>query len=257
MYYGFFIILIIKLHILVNAIKVIILIFKLVGEVMKNSLKKSLILFIIFQSIFYNKAYGLENCDKKYMIFIDTNEFTLYVIDCNTKTTYKKYPVALGKKDTPSPLGTWKITSKALKEDVFGGYWLGLNAPWGTFGIHGTNRPDSIGSLSSNGCIRMYNYHIKELFYLVDYNTTVIVYGGPNWFFSYYSRDINRNDSGADVYEVQRLLKALGHYSGPVNGIYDYPLELAVTKYKKLYNLGEGSVIDKNFFNSIGLYRFE
>ena len=37
------------------------------------------------------------------------------------------------------------------------GRWLGLNVPWGNFGIHGTLDPYSVGWASSHGCIRMNN----------------------------------------------------------------------------------------------------
>ena len=37
------------------------------------------------------------------------------------------------------------------------GSWLGLNVPWGKFGIHGTLDPHSVGWASSHGCIRMNN----------------------------------------------------------------------------------------------------
>ena len=42
----------------------------------------------------------------------------------------------------------------------FGTRWLGLNVPWGIYGIHGTNQPWSIGTQASAGCIRMFNRHV-------------------------------------------------------------------------------------------------
>jgi hypothetical protein len=35
------------------------------------------------------------------------------------------------------------------------------------YGIHGTNRPDSIGRNASHGCIRMRNREVEELFKMV------------------------------------------------------------------------------------------
>jgi len=41
--------------------------------------------------------------------------------------------------------------------------------------IHGTNQPNSIGRSVSNGCIRMLNEHVKELYERVPIGTTVTV----------------------------------------------------------------------------------
>ena len=69
----------------------------------------------------------------------------------------KRYAVATGTGDTPSPIGTFQITSRFAGDlGGFGTRFLGLNVPWGQFGIHGTNKPGSIGSNASHGCIRMY-----------------------------------------------------------------------------------------------------
>ncbi len=43
------------------------------------------------------------------------------------------------------------------------------------FRIHGTNVPGSIGTPSSNGCIRMYNPHVEHLFNVVPLGTKVVV----------------------------------------------------------------------------------
>jgi len=40
--------------------------------------------------------------------------------------------------------------------------WIGLDVKG--FGIHGTNRPDSIGKNASHGCIRLRNRDIEDLF---------------------------------------------------------------------------------------------
>lgn len=219
----------------------------------------STVLMIVLLTINCYNAYSLvEISNKKYVIFIDVNELTLSLVNNNTKKFEKVYPIAIGKKDTPSPIGTWQITSKTIrKEPQFGGYWLGLNAPWDTFGIHGTSRPESIGTMASNGCIRMSNEHIREVFFLVDYNTSVIISAGPSFRFSPYVRVIKPNDKGTDVYHVQRRLKDLGYFKGTVNGIYDYSLEIAVLKYRRDYNIPGDNKIEQNFLDSIGLWKFE
>jgi hypothetical protein len=45
----------------------------------------------------------------------------------------------------------------------------------GEYAIHGTNRPPSIGTFASYGCIRMYNQDILDLFGRVSVGTPVVV----------------------------------------------------------------------------------
>jgi lipoprotein-anchoring transpeptidase ErfK/SrfK len=45
----------------------------------------------------------------------------------------------------------------------------------GTYGIHGTNRPETIGTNASFGCFRMFNADILTLFKSVDIGTVVYV----------------------------------------------------------------------------------
>jgi|SRR5215212_5284996 lipoprotein-anchoring transpeptidase ErfK/SrfK len=46
---------------------------------------------------------------------------------------------------------------------------------WGEYAIHGTNRPDSIGTFASYGCIRMLNDDVMDLFRRVSVGTRVMV----------------------------------------------------------------------------------
>ena len=86
----------------------------------------------------------------------------------------KTYPIAVGKPSTPTPRGNFRIINKALNPGgPFGARWLGLSAPNGDYGIHGTNNPSSIGKAVSNGCIRTYNNNIIELYNLVPIGTKV------------------------------------------------------------------------------------
>ena len=54
---------------------------------------------------------------------------------------------------------------------------MGLDVPWGGYGIHGTNRPWSIGTYASLGCVRMFNEDIEELFEIVAPGTRVVITG--------------------------------------------------------------------------------
>jgi lipoprotein-anchoring transpeptidase ErfK/SrfK len=50
-----------------------------------------------------------------------------------------------------------------------------LTLSGGEYAIHGTNKPSSIGTFASYGCIRMYNQDIVDLFDRVSVGTPVVV----------------------------------------------------------------------------------
>ncbi|MDP9727713.1 L,D-transpeptidase [Alicyclobacillus tolerans] len=84
----------------------------------------------------------------------------------------KTYPVGIGKMLTQTPVGDYMIVNKEPNPGgPFGAYWLGLSKRH--YGIHGTNRPSSIGKAVSKGCIRMYNQDVLELAQKVPIGTTV------------------------------------------------------------------------------------
>lgn len=68
--------------------------------------------------------------EKGYYVYINLDTLSLYLY--KDGELVKTYPVSGGKSETPSPEGTWKITSKADWGKGFGGSWMGLNVPWGT-----------------------------------------------------------------------------------------------------------------------------
>lgn len=87
----------------------------------------------------------------------------------------KVYPVAIGKPSTPTPRGNFTIVNKQVNPGgAFGSRWMGLSEPH--YGIHGTNNPASIGTAASNGCIRMHNRDVNELFNQVAVGTTVDIH---------------------------------------------------------------------------------
>lgn len=87
----------------------------------------------------------------------------------------KEYPVATGKESTPTPQGTFTIINKQLNPGgPYGTRWLGLSKKG--YGIHGTNAPESIGTAASNGCIRMFNSDIEELFDITNTGTVVRIF---------------------------------------------------------------------------------
>ncbi|KQT45254.1 hypothetical protein ASG43_13340 [Aureimonas sp. Leaf454] len=50
-----------------------------------------------------------------------------------------------------------------------------MNLGWGTYRIHGTNAPKSIGSAASAGCFRMRNADVADLFERVHVGAQVVV----------------------------------------------------------------------------------
>ena len=107
---------------------------------------------------------------KNYKIVIDTSTFQLFLYE--DKKIIKIYPVAVGKKTTPTPKGTFIIINKAPDPGgPFGSYWMGLSIRG--YGIHGTNDNSSIGKAISHGCIRMYNTDINDLSRIVPLGTVV------------------------------------------------------------------------------------
>lgn len=139
------------------------------------------------------------------------------------------FPVALGKEGTPTPVGSFRITFKAEWGGGFGTRFLGLDVPWGTYGIHGTNKPWSIGGYESGGCIRLFNADVEQLYEMVAEGTPVHVISDP----FYGTRELGPGETGSPVAFLQRRLRQLGHYRGPVDGFYGLSTERAVMAFQK------------------------
>jgi L,D-transpeptidase ErfK/SrfK len=115
----------------------------------------------------------------------------------------RRYALAVGKPSWPTPTGSYKIYEKrkdpvwnvppSIQEEMeemgqevvekvppgpknpLGKFWMGTTASG--VGIHATNRPWSVGSFASHGCIRMLPDEIEQLFPQVELGTPVkIVY---------------------------------------------------------------------------------
>lgn len=103
------------------------------------------------------------------------------------------FPVATGRSPALTPEGTFTITCKLVDpyysrgqipggspNNPLGPRWLGLSiGGGGTYGIHGTNNPASIGRHASSGCIRMYNQDVIWLFNQVPTGTPVTITSKP------------------------------------------------------------------------------
>lgn len=104
----------------------------------------NIIIFIFIFNTSGNAAEAVSRANSKesISILVDISEERLYLIDTEKNIILKKYTVASGKPETPSPVGTWKVTCTAKWSGGFGTRWIGLNVPWGIYGIHGTNKPE-------------------------------------------------------------------------------------------------------------------
>lgn len=100
----------------------------------------------------------------------------------------KEFVVGVGKPSTPTPPGSYVVTDKYLNPDwhvppellgpndrrvipygdprnELGDAWIPISSPDHPtgFGIHGTNRPDTLGTECSNGCVRLRNGEAIEM----------------------------------------------------------------------------------------------
>lgn len=160
--------------------------------------------------------------------------------------------------ETPSPIGVYRITNRFAGElGGFGTRFLGLNVPWGQFGIHGTNRPQSIGQNASHGCIRMYVKDSEELYAQVGVGAKVVLEGGPYGLLDTTLPTLRPGDRGSHVAAVQAKLLALGYSYAWPDGIYGSATQMAVAKARKALKLPERDWIDYGFYQAIGLTLFE
>lgn len=117
----------------------------------------------------------------------DKRILTLY----EGKKVYAKYPIAVGNPPSLTPSGKYTIANRIINpawggggyaKPVAGGSpnnplgyrWLGISLKGGgAYGIHGNNRPYSIGTNASHGCIRMINSDVEKLFEIVQVSNPV------------------------------------------------------------------------------------
>jgi peptidoglycan hydrolase-like protein with peptidoglycan-binding domain len=166
---------------------------------------------------------------------------------------FKTYPVTIGKKDSPSPVGEWRIINKyeRISGGPLGSRWMGLDVPWGVYGIHGTNKPWEIGTAASKGCIRLHNQYVEELFDWVEIGTPVKIIGPrPQVVIS---RIMREGSIGYDVMELQERLRERGFYNGFLDGRYGTLLTTAIKELETQYQLKADGIVDKNILNILEL----
>lgn len=126
----------------------------------------------------------LKVVDDTFRIVIDKSENTLSLF-CHD-TLIKKYRVGTGEYNK-TPEGDFTIASKDIDppwgaipygdpRNVLGTRWMRITNADNTlvgYGIHGTWEPETIGKHSSQGCVRMLNDDVEELFKIVTIGTPV------------------------------------------------------------------------------------
>ncbi|MDP3804758.1 MAG: L,D-transpeptidase family protein, partial [Candidatus Omnitrophota bacterium] len=101
---------------------------------------------------------------------------------------FKTYRASTGK-NSCTPVGTFKITNEIIDppwyppaggmipsgdpRNVLGSRWLGLSKP--SYGIHGTTQPELIGQSVTEGCVRLKNSDVEELYLIVPAGTEVVI----------------------------------------------------------------------------------
>ncbi|MCK4994462.1 MAG: L,D-transpeptidase family protein [Candidatus Omnitrophica bacterium] len=99
----------------------------------------------------------------------------------------KVYQIGTGR-DNSTPVGQFKIVNRIVDpvwyktgaivpagsvDNILGTRWLGISEPG--YGIHGTVDKQPIQKQKTQGCVRMMNNDVEELFSIVPVNTEVII----------------------------------------------------------------------------------
>lgn len=121
-------------------------------------------------------------------ILVDKSQ-NILVLKTKDEEIVKTYIVATGANNS-TPVGTFTIVDRipnppwfkpgAVKpipagdpENILGTRWLGISVP--SYGIHGTTEPQSLGKQATQGCVRMANSDVEELYTIVPKGTEVTI----------------------------------------------------------------------------------
>lgn len=118
-------------------------------------------------------------------IFVDKSQNILILK--SDDEIIKTYIVATGANNC-TPVGNFKITSKlpnptwfkagavvpaGAPENILGTRWMGFDLKG--YGIHGTTEPQSLGKQVTQGCVRMSNSEVEELYTIIPVGTQVTI----------------------------------------------------------------------------------
>lgn len=186
------------------------------------------------------------------LLVVDVPSRTLTVVADGVP--YASFPVAVGTEESPTPVGEWRVVEKSSGwGGGFGVRWLGLNVPWGIYGIHGTNKPWSIGRPLSAGCIRMHNADVTELWEWVPMGARVIVLGLPPHIPEWAKEPMERGAEGWVVVEIQRRLRERGYDVGALDGRFGAQTEQAVRSLQRAAGLPPTGRVGEAVYRLLGL----
>lgn len=120
-----------------------------------------------------------------FTVLVDKSQNTL-ILKCGEEII-KTYIVSTGK-DNSTPTGNFKITDRLTNptwfkegkvipagdpENILGTRWLGFNLAG--YGIHGTTEPQGLGNQVTQGCVRMSNADVEELYMIIPTGTEATI----------------------------------------------------------------------------------
>ena len=141
--------------------------------------------------IYPNQVFRIYKADWNVKVI---KKFFLLILS-DKERLVKVYKIGIGRQDR-TPTGTFVIDLKEYEPDwwqpgrlvkfgdpdnVLGTRWMSLSPIEGTnpalrgYGIHGTWQPESIGHAASQGCVRMVNGQVEELYDIVPTGTRVVI----------------------------------------------------------------------------------
>jgi len=118
-------------------------------------------------------------------ILVDKSQSTL-ILKADEEII-KTYIVSTGINNS-TPVGNFKIVNKLVDptwfkdgtaipasspENILGSRWMGFDLAG--YGIHGTNEPATLGKQVTQGCVRMSNQDVEELYTIVPTGTEVAI----------------------------------------------------------------------------------
>lgn len=124
----------------------------------------------------------------RFSVVIDKSQNLLFLK--KSDEVFKTYVVSTGANNS-TPVGSFKIINRVKNpvwfrkdigavvppdspKNILGSCWLGFNTPG--YGIHGTTEPEHLGKQITEGCVRMRNEEIEELFTILPRGTQVTIF---------------------------------------------------------------------------------
>ncbi len=133
--------------------------------------------------------------EKGTWVYVDKANFRLYLVDGNEvrdfwgicvgeapgnkeKTGDRRTPEGSFSVQQIQPSATWSHDfkdGKGVIRGAYGPWFIRLKTGWKGIGIHGTHDPDSIGTMGTEGCIRLKNEDIEQLKSQIKVGTKVVI----------------------------------------------------------------------------------